>query len=202
MSQLNLTMNNTGQQCEEYCFLGWTGSWLSFKKACSSCLKLDLSGLDRSLEGRALTQNEIYIVQRKIIICTLFTLFHGGVKLDTSSNHVFPVSTHNLHILWYFSWMFFPLRKKKCVCIFPTTLLHQICSKRLAAMADMLTEKALHPYNKLILCILSCHTARAHMGAKCTNPSDSFIICGPRIMCLMLHNNVFFFFFFQNLFLF
>lgn len=30
------------------------------------------------------------------------------------------------------------------------------------------------------------------MGAKCTHPSDSFLICGLRIMCLMLHNNIFF----------
>lgn len=58
----------------------------------------------------------------------------------------------------------------------------------------MLTEKALHPYNKLILCFQSCHMVLADMGAKCTNPPDSFIICVPRIMCLMLHNNYFFFF--------
>lgn len=30
------------------------------------------------------------------------------------------------------------------------------------------------------------------MGAKCTHPSDSFLICGLRIMCLMLHNSIFF----------
>lgn len=47
-------------------------------------------------------------------------------------------------------------------------------------------------YNKLIVCALSCHTDRALMGAKCTHPSDSFLICGLRIMCLMLHNNIFF----------
>lgn len=60
-------------------------------------------------------------------------------------------------------------------------------------MVNMLTGKAPHPYNKLILCIQSCTKVLVHMGAKCTNPSDSFIICGPRIMCLMLHNNYFFF---------
>lgn len=54
-------------------------------------------------------------------------------------------------------------------------------------------------YNKLIVCALSCHTDRALMGAKCTHPSDSFLICGLRIMCLMLHNNIFFF---SDLFLF
>lgn len=43
-----------------------------------------------------------------------------------------------------------------------------------------------------ILCIQSRHAAFAHMGAKCTNPSDSFVICGLRIMCLLLRNNVFF----------
>lgn len=57
----------------------------------------------------------------------------------------------------------------------------------------MLTEKALHPFSKLILCIQLCHAALDHMVAKCTNPSDSFIICGLRIMCLMLPNNDFFF---------
>lgn len=31
------------------------------------------------------------------------------------------------------------------------------------------------------------------MGAKCTHPSDSFLICGLRIMCLMLHNKIFLF---------
>lgn len=30
------------------------------------------------------------------------------------------------------------------------------------------------------------------MSAKCTHPSDSFLICGLRIMCLMLHNSIFF----------
>lgn len=65
-------------------------------------------------------------------------------------------------------------------------------------MADMLTEKkALHPDNKADSVIQSCLTA--HMGAKCTNPTDSFIICGLQIMCLMLRN---IFFFLQNLFLF
>lgn len=37
-------------------------------------------------------------------------------------------------------------------------------------MVDILTEKAPHPYNNLILCIQSCHTALAHMGAMYTNP--------------------------------
>lgn len=139
-------------------------------------------------------------MQRKIIICHLcLHCFMEESNVMLTAIMFFSVSTHNLHILWHFSWMFFPLRKKKCDCVFPTTLLHQIGSKRLAAMADTLTGKALHPYNKLILCIPSCHSARAHMGAKCTNPSDSFIICGPRIMCLMLHNNAFFL---QNVFFF
>lgn len=57
----------------------------------------------------------------------------------------------------------------------------------------MLTEKALHPFSKLIRCIQLCHAALDHMVAKCTNPSDSFIICGLQIMCLMLPNNDFFF---------
>lgn len=51
-----------------------------------------------------------------------------------------------------------------------------------------------------ILCIQSRHAAFAHMGAKCTNPSDSFVICGLRIMCLLLRNNDFFFsLFFESL---
>lgn len=84
--------------------------------------------------------------------------------------------------------LFIPFSQiKKRECAFGATLASSLWR------ADILKDNALHPNNTLILCFQFCHTVFAHIVAKSTNPSGSFIIWGLPIMRPMLHNNDFFF---------